>query len=88
MAKNTSSPSSSSDQTPEQIRIRELEAERDALRTALGRVRELMKEIERHCPCGARPESPRTHHHVIGCPVEAAISVLADPPVSPTREET
>lgn len=32
-----------------------------------------LAEIERHCPCGARPKSPHTHHHALGCPVEAAI---------------
>ena len=26
------------------------------------------------CPCGARRESPGTHHHVVGCPTEAALS--------------
>lgn len=30
-------------------------------------------EIEMHCPCGARPESPNTHPHVGGCPVERAL---------------
>lgn len=33
-----------------------------------------LKEVERHCPCGARPESPRTHPHVDGCPVGEAIA--------------
>lgn len=28
-----------------------------------------LREVERHCPCGARPESLRTHPHVISCPV-------------------
>jgi hypothetical protein len=28
---------------------------------------------ERHCPCGARPESPDTHPHVPGCVIAAAI---------------
>lgn len=32
-----------------------------------------LKEIERSCPCGARPESPATHPHVIGCPVGTAL---------------
>lgn len=35
-----------------------------------------VQQIERHCPCGARPESPNTHHHVAGCPVEAALVYL------------
>ncbi len=34
-------------------------------------------EIERHCPCGARPESLDTHPHVGDCPVEAAIRLCA-----------
>lgn len=29
------------------------------------------------CPCGARPESPNTHPHVIGCPTEKAVMMLA-----------
>lgn len=37
----------------------------------------LLKDIERHCPCGARPESPRTHPHVGGCPVADALKVAA-----------
>lgn len=28
------------------------------------------------CPCGARPESPTTHPHVLGCHVEEAIIAL------------
>lgn len=34
---------------------------------------EALKMVERHCPCGARPESPTTHPHVTGCLVGAAI---------------
>lgn len=37
-------------------------------------LRALLEQIERHCPCGARPESPSTHPHVGGCPVAAAAS--------------
>lgn len=29
----------------------------------------LINEIEMHCPCGARPESPGTHPHLAGCAV-------------------
>lgn len=48
-------------------RIRkELEPYAERLRTAL-------KAVEQHCPCGARPESLRTHPHVIGCPVGNAL---------------
>ncbi|MGE3840069.1 MAG: hypothetical protein AB7I50_00635 [Vicinamibacterales bacterium] len=36
----------------------------------------LLLQIERNCPCGARPETPNTHHHVIGCPVEDALILL------------
>jgi len=32
--------------------------------------------VERHCPCGARPESPVTHPHVPGCELAAAIDSL------------
>lgn len=36
----------------------------------------LAKEIETHCPCGARPESPRTHPHVLHCPVAKLVRAL------------
>lgn len=42
-------------------------------RTEAMRLRDALLEIERHCPCGARPESPDTHPHVIGCPVARAL---------------
>jgi hypothetical protein len=32
-----------------------------------------LEHAERFCPCGARPESPNTHPHVFGCPVELAL---------------
>lgn len=32
-----------------------------------------LETIERSCPCGARPESPTTHPHVIGCPVDVTL---------------
>lgn len=32
-----------------------------------------LREVEKNCPCGARPESPNTHPHVIGCPVGLAL---------------
>ena len=40
------------------------------------RVYQLLKEIEEHCPCGARPESLNTHSHVCGCPVELALRMM------------
>jgi len=40
------------------------------------RMRQLLAEIELHCPCGARPESIHTHPHVIGCPVDEAIRLF------------
>lgn len=42
----------------------------------LKRVMNCLKEIENHCPCGARPESLNTHPHVGGCPVEHAIMII------------
>lgn len=47
---------------------------RDTLTDALY---EDLLEIERHCPCGARPESIDTHPHVTGCPVERALRHVA-----------
>ena len=40
------------------------------------RALELAKAIERHCPCGARPESPNTHAHDLGCQVADLIILL------------
>lgn len=37
------------------------------------RLRFALLEVERHCPCGARPESLNTHPHVTGCPVGNAL---------------
>ena len=47
------------------------------------RLEALLREIEMHCPCGARPESPIAHPHVGGCPVAAAIALLAALPAEP-----
>jgi hypothetical protein len=46
--------------------LRNLERHRITVQT----LQIIAKEIERHCPCGARPESLNTHPHVCGCPVE------------------
>jgi hypothetical protein len=46
----------------------------------LDAVRGLAKQIEIHCPCGARTESPVTHPHVRGCPVDKLLSILDAPP--------
>lgn len=35
----------------------------------------VLTDFERHCPCGARPESPATHPHVGGCPVYEALYI-------------
>lgn len=57
-----------------------LHAERDrAPRPIAEDVREALshlREAERHCPCGARPESPVTHPHVGGCHVYEAMRAL------------
>lgn len=50
-------------------RVAQLEQEKATLLSAL-------KEVERHCPCGARPETPKTHPHVSGCPVGYALESL------------
>jgi hypothetical protein len=36
----------------------------------------LLQQIERHCPCGARPEAS-DFPHSIGCPVAKALDLLA-----------
>lgn len=53
-------------------------ARAEALERNRKRALAAIQQVERHCPCGARPESPTTHHHVSGCPVEAALVYLAD----------
>lgn len=57
--------------------LRVVERERDQLAGQLTRATELVAEIERHCPCGARPESLDTHPHVSGCPVASLRAQLA-----------
>ena len=47
------------------------------LRALADRLIELLRQIENHCPCGARPESPETHPHVGGCPVSDALEAAA-----------
>lgn len=42
----------------------------------LGPLEEALLEVERSCPCGARPESPKTHPHVTGCRVGAVLARL------------
>lgn len=39
-------------------------------------VAEALRVAERHCPCGARPESPLTHPHVPGCSIARAVEQL------------
>lgn len=38
----------------------------------------LLRQIEQHCPCGARPESLNSHPHVPGCPVADALVMLGE----------
>lgn len=40
------------------------------------RILKLIADIEMHCPCGARPETIRTHPHVSGCQVEELKLIL------------
>ena len=41
----------------------------------LRKVHKLLSYLERHCPCGARPESPNSHPHVTGCYLDQALSI-------------
>lgn len=50
-------------------RVQRLQATTEAVRVYL-------REVENHCPCGARPESPNSHPHVLGCQVELALIAL------------
>lgn len=63
-------------------RIDDLEADLAAAQAQVAVLRQLMPEIERNCPCGARPESPNTHPHVTACPVAKAVAVLAASPAA------
>lgn len=63
------------------VRLRRENARLSAVQEALlGKLR----EIEQHCPCGARPESPATHPHVGGCPVYEALAIASPRPAEGT----
>ena len=46
-----------------------VDAELQALRATI-------REIERHCPCGARPEDPGAFPHAPGCSVGRAMEII------------
>ena len=46
----------------------------EELKTQNAHLLAALKHVERHCPCGARPETPHTHPHVLGCQVGIAIA--------------
>lgn len=56
--------------------VNALELEMNQLLAGLQRARELINTIERHCPCGARPESLHTYPHTQNCPVHELKKVL------------
>jgi hypothetical protein len=56
-----------------QARVLEVARENTHLHREVNRLRAALVEVERHCPCGARPESLNTHPHVTGCPVGNAL---------------
>jgi len=49
----------------------------EQIEATLSVVDDALQLAARHCPCGARPESPLTHPHVPGCKIAAALTVLA-----------
>lgn len=51
---------------------------------ALREAREALLFAERHCPCGARPESLGTHPHVIGCLIGKAVDTARAATKEPT----
>lgn len=55
-----------------------LRAENERLTIALQDIADELLQVEQHCPCGARPETPRTHPHVSGCPVAEALRIWHD----------
>lgn len=48
-------------------------------------LQEALSVAARHCPCGARPESPLAHPHVPGCKVAAALAALGEVEPAPAR---
>lgn len=60
------------------LSARAVRGEAQPLPAALNQIVGYLREIEQHCPCGARPESPTTHPHVGGCPVDAALRAAAE----------
>lgn len=52
----------------------EAEQEGARLTLALQDIADELLQLEQHCPCGARPETPATHPHVSGCHVAAALA--------------
>jgi len=54
--------------------IREQAATRIKAEQEIERLLGALREVERHCPCGARPETLNSHPHVGGCPVGAALA--------------
>ena len=50
-----------------------------ALRARVQQLEQALREVERNCPCGARPECLDRYPHVISCPVAAALSLLDRP---------
>lgn len=58
----------------------ERDRNKSALEVALLQIRDALFALGRFevqgCPCGARPETPNTHPHVIGCHIEEAIIAL------------
>jgi len=54
-------------------------AELMSLRARVQQLEQALREVERNCPCGARPECLDRYPHVISCPVAAALSLLDRP---------
>lgn len=55
-------------------------SELERLKQDMARAAAAVRQVEHHCPCGARSESPKTHPHVGGCPVAAALVYLTPQP--------
>jgi hypothetical protein len=54
--------------------LQDAESDIDTLAQHNIQLQSAVRFAERHCPCGARPESPDTHPHIPGCLIAEALT--------------
>ena len=57
--------------------VRQLRERNRLLEQGVANLAGRLTEIAVSCPCGARPETPHTHPHVLSCPVEQGLLIAA-----------